>query len=576
VDEYSADEYSGEIACIFFEGWIFPEDPNPGLAVADAYRRHGSDFPNHLNGEYATVIRDGPRRRLVLTRDSTGSRNLYYSLSGGRLRFSGDLKTMVEAQGSDAAPDEHWVSLWMASIPDTYDGACFRDVRRVLPGHSVIYQDGGVRTERHFRPENVQELRLKDTREYADGLREALRRAVADRVNTSETIGCHLSGGLDSGSVAALASQALGEAGRRLWCFTSVPAQKIDRADRFTDEGDHAASVVSLYPNARHVLVRTGTQPVFATTDLISTAGTQPVNNPRHCEWICEIARQARLRGVGTMLLGMAGNMTISFGCAGLLGELLSSARLIQLGSVAGDLRAQGWRWRTIAHETLGPFLPRLEDAWFRLKAGHSTGAYAAVLNPSFAASHGVAGLARSRHSRAATALELRSKQLLGLERGPAVRAFGDAFGIARTDPTLDRQVVEFCLSVPPERFCEGGVNRSLIRDAMKGHISELVRNERRRGLQAVDFPLHLKAEMPEVFREIELARRGDWIPAMLNLSALKNIAETLDARVQAGQGFYADILMRAVSLIRFFRRWEEGTLFVPVEELAAGLAHGK
>jgi asparagine synthase (glutamine-hydrolysing) len=61
-------------------------------------------------------------------------------------------------------------------------------------------------------------------------------------------------------------------------------------------------------------------------------------------------------------------------------------------------------------------------------------------------------------------------------------------WGVDMRDPSADRRLVEFCLSVPPEQFLAGGVPRSLARRAFADRLPPEVLRERRKGYQAADW----------------------------------------------------------------------------------------
>ena len=69
----------------------------------------------------------------------------------------------------------------------------------------------GTRVWRYWRLEDTPELRLTSREEYVEGFLEVYDRAVRDRLRSHRPVGVTLSGGLDSGSVTALAARALGE-----------------------------------------------------------------------------------------------------------------------------------------------------------------------------------------------------------------------------------------------------------------------------------------------------------------------------------------------------------------------------
>lgn len=137
------------------------------------------------------------------------------------------------------------------------------------------------------------------------------------------------------------------------------------------------------------------------------------------------------------------------------------------------------------------------------------------------------------------------------------------------TDPTMDRRVMEYCLSVPLEHFCEKGVPRSLIRNAMAGLLPEQVRTERRRGLQAADFAVHFRAERQEALDELVRMRRVDMAARALDLPAIEDMMHWSESRIaEYSSPIYWAKLLRALSLGRFLRRMEDGTLFSQQEDL--------
>ena len=88
----------------------------------------------------------GTRARLVLARDPFGIKPLYYRVAeGGLLRL-----------GARALPrgeidfDALEAFLAFNSIPGPY--SIFRDVKKLLPGHLLVWQDGEARVSRFARP----------------------------------------------------------------------------------------------------------------------------------------------------------------------------------------------------------------------------------------------------------------------------------------------------------------------------------------------------------------------------------------------------------------------------------------
>src|SRR6185436_4217795 len=62
--------------------------------IVHLYEQYGDDFVQHLNGQFAIALWDTRRKRLVLTRDRTGIRPLFYARAAGRLLFASEAKSL--------------------------------------------------------------------------------------------------------------------------------------------------------------------------------------------------------------------------------------------------------------------------------------------------------------------------------------------------------------------------------------------------------------------------------------------------------------------------------------------------
>jgi asparagine synthase (glutamine-hydrolysing) len=539
------------------------------LLLLDAYRKWGVEFPKYLEGEFAFALWDSRARRLLLGRDASGCRPLFYTLRGGNIRIARDVRSLLELPGARMTPNEAHIAHWLELIPAPGNSTFFEDILRLPPGHTLLFERGRAVLSAFCQPENLPLLRLRDSREYADGLREVLKQSVADRLRQPGAAGSQLSGGLDSSSVTALAAGLLKAEGRRLFAFTAVPEFDVNVPGRFSDEGPNAAAVAACYPNVDHIRVRHGSHPVFSMIDRFSSAQQEPIFNPGNYNWLYEICRQAGQRGVETLQTGAFGNMTISYDGALALPDLARQGRLWDAARLAWDLHRQGTRrWRGVANLLLRPLLP----GWARRAAdyvrdGYSRSTTHSLIRREFAESHGLDALAVDPLAYG----DSRSVRLMFLRRadsGPSVDAFRQLSGVSMTDATADKRVLEYCLSVPVEYYCENGMPRSLIRNAMAGVLPEQVRTERRKGVQAADFGEHFRAERQEALDEMARLRTVDLAARALDLAEMERMLSLPESEVNelSLRAFYWPKLLRGLSLGRFLRRMEEGTLLLREE----------
>jgi asparagine synthase (glutamine-hydrolysing) len=226
--------------------------------------------------------------------------------------------------------------------------------------------------------------------------------------------------------------------------------------------------------------------------------------------------------------------MTISYAGLELLPELLRRGRLIRLWRTVAQLMAKsGMRPRSALVTAFGPFMP----AWFWQWANEIVASRKRdILNYTAIRAECLAKLdlaARARESdldllyrpwRDGFAMRLWS--ITRGDPGNGHKGTLAGWGIDRRDPTADKRLVEYCLSVPTEEFLADGVTRSLARRALADRLPAAVLNEPRRGYQAVDWHEALTASRAEIATELD--RLGDCASAAtaLDLPRLKRMVE--------------------------------------------------
>lgn len=172
--------------------------------LVHGYEEWGKDVIHRLNGMFAIVIWDGRRERLLMVRDRLGIKPLYYRLDGDRLLFASEIKALV------VDPDlKREVNL--RSLVDylTFQNVFgkktfFKGIAKLLPGHFAIKDDKGFKEEEYWDLEFKKD-RQRDEDYFVRKYREMLRRSVSMELISDVPLGFHLSGGMDSSSVAVSA-----------------------------------------------------------------------------------------------------------------------------------------------------------------------------------------------------------------------------------------------------------------------------------------------------------------------------------------------------------------------------------
>ena len=169
--------------------------------IVHAYEEWDLGFAERLRGMFAIAIWDARRKRLVLARDRFGIKPLYYRDVDGELSFASELDALPKG---DLDLDALEAFLATNTVPTPL--SIFREIRKLPPGHVLTWEDGKVALERFARPGPLP-VRVDDEAELLEECRARLRDSVRAHLVSDVPVGVLLSGGVDSGSLAALASE---------------------------------------------------------------------------------------------------------------------------------------------------------------------------------------------------------------------------------------------------------------------------------------------------------------------------------------------------------------------------------
>ena len=209
------------------------------------YEQHGDGFAERLRGMFAIAVWDARRRRLVLARDAFGIKPLYYRADGADLLFASELRALPRG---DLDPEALQAFLAFNSVPGPL--SIFAGTRKLPPGHLLVWEGGKVELSRFARPApaDAVDVRREDEDELAEELRARLRDSVRAHLIADVPVGVLLSGGVDSGLLAALAAQESAEA---------VHTFSIGFEESSFDELEDARSVAAQYAtDHREVVLR--------------------------------------------------------------------------------------------------------------------------------------------------------------------------------------------------------------------------------------------------------------------------------------------------------------------------------
>lgn len=175
-------------------------------AIVHAYEEYGDDVPKHLRGMFAFALWDETRQRLLLARDRVGKKPLLYSIVGRELVFASEFQAILRHPGVSREVNEAAISHYLSFLCVPAPLTAFAGVRKLEPGHILIWQDGEIEIRRYWSLDFRNKIDIGE-REAGERVVELLRDAVNVRLMSDVPLGAFLSGGIDSSAVVALMSE---------------------------------------------------------------------------------------------------------------------------------------------------------------------------------------------------------------------------------------------------------------------------------------------------------------------------------------------------------------------------------
>jgi asparagine synthase (glutamine-hydrolysing) len=181
--------------------------------VLKAVIQWGKDALRRFNGMFAFAVWDRQARTLLLARDRYGIKPLYYAWSGTTLVFGSEVKAILASGYVRARMDKPGLLEYLTFQNFFTDRTLFEDVRLMPPGTwmeiRVGVSPGRSKPQKYWDYEFTEPTGSVDEREYTEELDRLFVQAVSRQLVSDVDIGAYLSGGLDSGSITAIAAKQL-------------------------------------------------------------------------------------------------------------------------------------------------------------------------------------------------------------------------------------------------------------------------------------------------------------------------------------------------------------------------------
>lgn len=169
-----------------------------------AYEAWGYDMADHMHGMFAFALWDEDEQKLFCLRDPFGTKPFYYyETEEGHLLYGTTIRKIMDQPGFVKKLNEEMLQLYLSLTYVAGENTFFRGLRKLMPGHYLIWQDGRLKIERYWTPEFHPDY-SKSLEDWADEIHGTLQAIMSEVKSEDETAESFLSGGVDSSYVLAM------------------------------------------------------------------------------------------------------------------------------------------------------------------------------------------------------------------------------------------------------------------------------------------------------------------------------------------------------------------------------------
>lgn len=474
--------------------------------ILHLYEEHGARCVDHLRGMFAFAIWNQHTKELFIARDRLGVKPLYYvHTADGSLFFASEIKALLAAGA--LRPELNLPALrdYLANRATCDDATLFAGVRRLLPGHTLLWKDGKVDVKYYWDvcPGDVAEGNSRSAAEYIAEWHELFRTSVKLRLMSDVPLGVFLSGGIDSSAIVGVMSQMVAEpiktfsvafnapeANEREYARVAAQTFRTDHHEIVVEPSDFAAALPRLIWHEDEPLAHPASVALYFVSQLAQRYVKVVLTGEGSDELLAGYYRYRT-----TLLNFVAGRVYHRFSSNGIRRLVRGVAASIASDSLRRKL-PRSFLWLppdvdALYFDNFAVFPRHMQqdllsnDVWNRLER---VDPYAGMRHY-FDAHVSATLLQRLLYTDLKTYLhELLMKQ----------DQMSMAASIESRVPFLDHKLVEFSTALPDRLKLHGWTTKYILREAMKGVLPKPIVTRSKMG-----FPVPLERWFREAFRPL-------------------------------------------------------------------------
>lgn len=283
--------------------------------ILELFTRFGSESLHYLIGDFSIFVWDKLEKQCFLAKDHLGVRPLFYYHDQDIFIFSTNINAMKAALTKPLSISIVYVAKELRQSNQNHEATFFEGIFRVKPAHFLQYRTENNQLEEvrywELKEIDISKYLSSDETMYEE-LKVRYEEAVRCRAKTTRAIGCQLSGGLDSSSIAVLLSRMVNP--KKIHTFSFVLS---DKTRRFSDNGideqgtqNEILDYSGLLRDNHHKIEEFHYKDVFEQLEVSNNVLGGYANSD--CVWQDSLFKQAQEYNVGVLMSGFPGDECVS------------------------------------------------------------------------------------------------------------------------------------------------------------------------------------------------------------------------------------------------------------------------
>ena len=221
-------------------GYLFSTDNDTEVILA-SYDKWGKECVQKFNGMWSLAIHDKQKNIIFCSRDRFGVKPFYYTQNESHFIFGSEIKQLLLFASRNLVDKKVLLNYLVLGLEEYSENTFFSTIKKLLPAHNLIYdlKNNSFEIQKYYTIQIDSSIENMNESASIDLYKSELERSIKYRLRSDVKVGTCLSGGLDSSSVASVASDLYTKlSGEK---FAAITAKSVDQKN---DESSFAKMVV--------------------------------------------------------------------------------------------------------------------------------------------------------------------------------------------------------------------------------------------------------------------------------------------------------------------------------------------